>query len=103
MTTINVLKELGLLNVAVVLVIINSPSILILCSYFITNKYKIEEKYVKKESYEKDSKRLYKNIIEPLREQLDSVREDFKELGTIINKLGDTISRHDERIKAINN
>jgi hypothetical protein len=84
---ITLLKEMGLFNLATIMCLVNSPSIL----FGITQNLKLKTQ-MRTEFFGEFTR---------IGEDFKSIRDDLKELSRSIDNLDKTIVRHDERLNTL--
>lgn len=81
---ITALKELGILNLAIIMALINSPSIIFTLIQSAKSKSKNYDTFLRKDDYDKDVKSLYRDILHPLKESVESIRKSVNDLDKLI-------------------
>jgi len=56
-------------------------------------------RYIPKETYDKDIKSLYTKTLQPLREDLNKLRQSIDALAHSLDNQREIAARHDERFK----
>lgn len=98
---VDILKELGLLNITTVVFLVNGPSIIFTIMQDVRFKKTLRENYIDRKSYEKDVQSLLTTIIRPLTDQLSKTEKCLKELNGSINELDKQLRVHEEKFNTI--
>lgn len=93
-----ILKELGFLNILAVMLLLNLPSILFTVYTMLDLRKLIGTEYVQKDKYNNDITLFYKSNMEPLRNDLNKLRESVQHLADLLDDQRIQSARQGERL-----
>lgn len=97
LTIIEILKELGILNLMAVIFILNLPTVcLVLYLHMQQNK-----RFISREEYTKDIKNLYKETLEPLKDEIINLNGLMQNLTDVLTDHKVAIAVHDQKIESL--
>ena len=96
---VTLLKETELSNVALIIILINSPSLLFLQYQSYKLKAYIRDNYVSYNKHEKDISTMYKKTIPELKNSIDKLENSLEKLNENLEKVTEITIRNDEKIQ----
>lgn len=97
LTIIEILKELGILNLLSLIFILNTPTVCFVLYLHVTQN----KRFISREEYTKDIKLLYKETLEPLKDEICNLNALMQNLTDVLTDHKVAIAVHDQKIESL--